>query len=107
MKQVAPLTQGLALAKHCAGHLPWRKSHHTHFANENIFGEGLFFFFVVLEIRPRASCMLGKHCTTELHPQTQVRICWKLPFLCSALLRQGNLAVWISGGTESLHSQLR
>jgi hypothetical protein len=29
----------------------------------------LFFFFVVLKIKLRASCMLGKHSSTELHPQ--------------------------------------
>jgi uncharacterized membrane protein YfbV (UPF0208 family) len=26
--------------------------------------------FVALEIEPRALCILGRHCTTELHPQT-------------------------------------
>jgi hypothetical protein len=29
----------------------------------------LFFSFVVLGIKPRVSCMLSKHKTTELHPQ--------------------------------------
>jgi hypothetical protein len=28
-----------------------------------------FFFFLVLWVKLRASCILGKHCTTELHPQ--------------------------------------
>jgi hypothetical protein len=36
-------------------------------------GKGLeaffFFFFVVVGIKPRALCILGKHLTTELHPQ--------------------------------------
>lgn len=27
--------------------------------------------FLVLEIKSRASCILGKHCTTELHAQLQ------------------------------------
>jgi hypothetical protein len=31
-----------------------------------------FLFFLVLESERRALCMLGKHLTTELHPQAKV-----------------------------------
>jgi hypothetical protein len=33
------------------------------------FGSFFFFFFTVLGIKSRVLCMLGKHSTTELHPQ--------------------------------------
>lgn len=43
-------------------------------------------FFVVLGIKPVALCMLGKHCSTELHPEPLLFIRCKSPFQSSSIL---------------------
>jgi hypothetical protein len=55
----------------------YEKFYDTHFqelelgpkSDMHLISSFFFFFFAVLDMEPRALCMLSKHCTTELYTQ--------------------------------------